>query len=89
MFSSQKGLNFAIMPDHIHFENFITPIKLSLHLLSPDIANGIRSSICHILKNATLPHCNLASVEKKHALISLRRKKHLILSADKSRSTVI
>ena len=61
----KKGLNFAITPDRINFDNFITPIESSPQHLSPDVADPIRSLICHILKNATIPHCNFAPVEKK------------------------
>ena len=56
----KKGLNFVITPDRIDFDNFITPIELSLQHLSPDVADPIHSSICHILKkcnHTTLQLC--------------------------------
>ena len=85
----KKGLNFAITPDRFHFDDFISPIESSLQQLPSNVADSVRSSICHVLKKATIPHCNLESSERR-ALVSLKRKKHLmILPADKGRSTVI
>ena len=85
-----KGLNYAITPDTIPYEDFILATELacqSIHDQGQKAA--LRNEVAGILKNAHLPHSNITKEERKAIHTLAKQDDIIILPADKGRTTVV
>jgi predicted GIY-YIG superfamily endonuclease len=84
-----KGLNFAISPSSIPFDNLICCIEDSIKTLTDEDKDQVRQDCAVILRNAKPPKSNI-SKEERLAIKNLRNNTNLIiLKADKGGATVI
>ena len=87
----RKGLNFAVTPNKIPFNDYIIGIESACRSIGPDTkeAETLRADCVRILKNSPTPQPNLPKVERT-ALSNLAKDKDItIVPADKGRSVVI
>jgi hypothetical protein len=84
-----KGLNFAVTPHRIPFENIITGIESGIDKLTQKEAETIRQKTCNILRSSKLPKPNITH-EERQAIKKLNSNDQIIvLPADKGNTTVI
>ncbi|MGR8252493.1 reverse transcriptase domain-containing protein, partial [Escherichia coli] len=87
----EKGMNFAITPKQIPYENIISNIEESItrNKIPTADAETVRQDVAVILRKSKLPKANVTFEERK-ALQQLRSDKDIIvLKADKGNATVI
>ena len=85
----RKGLNFAVTPNRLPVDEFITATEVACRHLKPADADSLRSDVVKTLKSFRKPPPNISLKERK-ALESLKKNKDImILGADKGRATVI
>ena len=87
----EKGLNFALTPTRIPYENIISNVEEAIirNKLPPSDAEVLRQDIAVLLRKSKVPKSN-ATTEERCALKSLRNNKDiLILRADKGNATVV
>ena len=84
-----KGLNFAVSPEQIPYDDFIVATEKACWGLPQEQSELLRAEIAGTLKNAKPPKSNLDKGERR-ALKSLQKEKSiLILPADKGKATVV
>ncbi|CAH2109268.1 unnamed protein product [Euphydryas editha] len=86
-----KGMNFAITPKRIPYENIISNIEATIakNNIPTEDAETLRQDVAAILCKSRLPKSNVTS-EERLALRKIRNNKDVIvLKADEGNATVI
>ncbi|XP_045452128.1 uncharacterized protein LOC123661186 [Melitaea cinxia] len=87
----EKGLNFAVTPRKIPFEEIICNVEdcLSKNNIKKEDSEAIRQDISSALRRSSVPKLNLPREQLK-ALLNLRNRRELtVLRADKGNATVV
>ena len=84
-----KGLNFAVIPDHIPATEIVASVEATLKRLDLETADLVRREVNTTLRRARPPRSNI-NREQRIALKALRQDRSIvILPADKGRASVI
>uniref|UniRef100_A0A1A8F0I8 Uncharacterized protein n=1 Tax=Nothobranchius korthausae TaxID=1143690 RepID=A0A1A8F0I8_9TELE len=86
----KKGLNFAVTPKEIPYEEFIVATELACQQITDEGKKAeLRNNVVGILKNSQIQHSNITKEEQSAMTALSRNEQIIILPADKGSTSVI
>ncbi|XP_070398607.1 uncharacterized protein [Nothobranchius furzeri] len=86
----KKGLNFAVTPKVIPYDDFIVATELACQQITDEGKKAeLRNNIVGILKNSQIQHSNITKEEQSAMAALSKNEQIIILPADKGRTTVV